>query len=216
MRANSLTNLGVSIERDIASGFDLIQVVAGIASEIEALAPYADEIATIVANLPDVTTVQQANEVLNSLSVSVTTLSEGSEATATLVGTEVRFGIPRGADGINGIDGVNNYTHVKYASDITGSGISDSSAGKKYIGIATTEDSVASVNPADYEWTKFVGEDGIDGANGADGADGEQGPRGLPGTDGLTPTMTVNYNETTGMLDIDTDYVLTPDTIKEW
>jgi hypothetical protein len=106
MRANSLTNLGVSIERDIASGFDLIQEVAGIASEIEALAPHADEIATIVANLPDVTTVQQANEVLNNLTVSVTTLPTGSMATAELVGTEVQLGIPRGATGADGYDGV--------------------------------------------------------------------------------------------------------------
>ena len=106
MRANSLTNLGVSIERDIASGFDLVQTVAGIASEIEALAPYANEIATIVANLPDVTTVQQASDLVNNLSVSVTTLPEGSAATATLVGTEIQLGLPKGDTGRAGYNGV--------------------------------------------------------------------------------------------------------------
>ena len=116
MRANSLTNLGVSIERDIASGFDLIQEVAGVASEIEALAPYADEIATIVANLPDVVTVQQANEVLNNLTVSVTTLPVGSEATAALVGTEIQLGIPRGATGADGQNGLTPEIEANYDS----------------------------------------------------------------------------------------------------
>ena len=120
MRANSLTNLGVSIERDIASGFDLIQTVAGIASEIEALAPYANEIATIVANLPDVTTVQQANEVLNNLTVSVATLPTGSMATVGLVGTEIQLGIPRGA---TGADGQNGLTPVIEASFDSATGI---------------------------------------------------------------------------------------------
>ena len=120
MRANSLTNLGVSIERDIASGFDLVQTVAGIASEIEALAPYANEIATIVANLPDVTTVQQANEVLNNLTVSVATLPTGSMATVGLVGTEIQLGIPRGA---TGADGQNGLTPVIEASFDSATGI---------------------------------------------------------------------------------------------
>jgi hypothetical protein len=120
MRANSLTNLGVAIERDIASGFDLVQAVAGVASEIEALAPHADEIATIVANLPDVATVQQANEVLNNLTVSVTTLPAGSAATAELVGTEIQLGIPRGA---TGADGQNGLTPVVEASFNAATGI---------------------------------------------------------------------------------------------
>ena len=57
MRANSLTNLGVALDYNVASDYDKVLVLSGIASEIEELAPHANEIATIVANLPDVLTV---------------------------------------------------------------------------------------------------------------------------------------------------------------
>lgn len=105
MRASSLTNLGVGVDYNIASDYDKVLVVAGLAEEIEALAPYADQIGEIVANLPDVLTVQQAVDVLNNLSVSVTTLEPGAVATSELVGTEIRLGIPRGEQGLQGIVG---------------------------------------------------------------------------------------------------------------
>ncbi len=105
MRANSLTNLGVSLDYNVASDYDKVLVLSGIASEIEALAPHANEIATLVANLPDVLTVQEASELVNNLTVKVTTLPAGSTATSELVGTEIRLGIPAGTQGAQGIQG---------------------------------------------------------------------------------------------------------------
>ncbi len=105
MRANSLTNLGVALDYNISSDYDKVLVLAGIASEIEELAPHANEIATLVANLPDVLTVQQAVDVINNLTVNVTTLMPGAEATSELVGTEIRLGIPAGTQGVQGIQG---------------------------------------------------------------------------------------------------------------
>lgn len=105
MRANSLTNLGVALDYNVTSDYDKVLVLAEIASEIEELAPHANEIATIVANLPDVLTVQEATDIINNLTVKITTLEPGSTATSELVGTEIRLGIPAGAQGIQGIRG---------------------------------------------------------------------------------------------------------------
>ena len=106
MRANSLTNLGVALDYNVVSDYDKVLVVAGLAEEIEALAPYASQIGEIVANLPDVLTVQQAVDVLNNLTVSVTTLEPGTDATSELVDTEIRLGIPRGDMGPRGYNGL--------------------------------------------------------------------------------------------------------------
>lgn len=106
MRASSLTNLGVGVDYNIASDYDKVLIVAGLAEEIEALAPYADQIGELIASLPDVLTVQQAVDVLNNLRVSVTTLPESAPATSELVGTEIRLGIPKGDRGPKGYDGL--------------------------------------------------------------------------------------------------------------
>ena len=105
MRANSLTNLGVALDYNVSSDYDKVLVLSGIASEIEELAPHANEIATLVANLPDVLTVQEASELVNNLTVKVTTLPAGSAATSELVGTAIRLGIPAGTQGLQGIQG---------------------------------------------------------------------------------------------------------------
>lgn len=105
MRANSLTNLGVALDYNVVSDYDKVLVVAGLASEIEELAPHANEIANLVANLPDVLTVQEASELVNNLTVKVTTLPAGSAATSELVGTEIRLGIPAGTQGVQGLQG---------------------------------------------------------------------------------------------------------------
>ena len=105
MRANSLTNLGVALDYNVSSEYDKVLVLSGIASEIEELAPHANEIATIVANLPDVLTVQEASELVNNLTVKVTTLPAGSVVTSELVGTEIRLGIPAGTQGVQGSQG---------------------------------------------------------------------------------------------------------------
>lgn len=50
------------------------------------------------------------------------------------------------------------YTWIMYADDINGNGISSSSEGKKYIGIAYNKTySNPSLNPKDYDWTLFQG-----------------------------------------------------------
>lgn len=118
MRANSLTNLGVALDYNVTSDYDKVLVLAGIASEIEELAPHATEIATIVANLPDVLTVQEATDIINNLTVSVTTLPAGSIATSELVGTEIRLGIPRGDAGSNGFDGLTPM--IEFSVDVNG------------------------------------------------------------------------------------------------
>lgn len=118
MRASSLTNLGVAIDYNIASDYDKVLALSEIASEIETLAPYANEIATIVANLPDVLTVQQAVGIINNLTVSVTTLEPGSIATSELVGTELRLGIPRGDIGPRGFNGL--APMVEFSVDVNG------------------------------------------------------------------------------------------------
>lgn len=120
MRANSLTNLGVALDYNVASDYDKVLVLSEIASEIEELAPHANEIATIVANLPDVLTVQEAADIINNLTVSVTTLEPGSTATSELVGTEIRLGIPAGVQGVQGIQGPKGDKGDKGDSGLTG------------------------------------------------------------------------------------------------
>lgn len=121
MRANSLTNLGVSLDYNVASDYDKVLVLSGIASEIEALAPHANEIATLVANLPDVLTVQEASELVNTLTVKVTTLPAGSTATSELVGTEIRLGIPTGTQGVQGVQGPKGDKGGRGDTGLTGS-----------------------------------------------------------------------------------------------
>ena len=75
-----------------------------------------------------------------------------------------------GIPGKPGADGKTYYTWVKYADDQNGNGMSDSPAGKYYIGFAFNKESqTESNNPRDYQWSKYRGEDGIPGADGADG-----------------------------------------------
>lgn len=77
---------------------------------------------------------------------------------------------PQGVPGTNGKDGKTYYTWIKYATDSSGSNISDSSTGMSYIGIAYNKESpTESSTPTDYKWTKIKGDDGIPGAKGADG-----------------------------------------------
>ena len=81
-------------------------------------------------------------------------------------GTDGKDGVP----GTNGKDGKTYYTWIKYATDSSGSNISDSPTGMSYIGIAYNKESqTESSTPTDYKWTKIKGDDGIPGAKGADG-----------------------------------------------
>ena len=77
---------------------------------------------------------------------------------------------PQGIPGADGADGKTYYTWIKYATDSSGSNISDSPTGMSYIGIAYNKGSqTESSTPTDYKWTKIKGDDGIPGAPGADG-----------------------------------------------
>ena len=77
---------------------------------------------------------------------------------------------PQGIPGANGVNGKTYYTWIKYATDSSGSNISDSPTGMSYIGIAYNKGSqTESSTPTDYKWTKIKGDDGIPGAKGADG-----------------------------------------------
>lgn len=71
-------------------------------------------------------------------------------------------------DGEDGKNGTTYYTWFKFADDASGSGMSDSPNGKYYIGFAYNKESqTESNNPADYQWSKYKGDDGKDGTDGA-------------------------------------------------
>lgn len=73
-----------------------------------------------------------------------------------------------GIPGKPGADGKTYYTWVRYADDARGNGMSDSPNGKYYIGFAYNKEvPTESNNPADYQWSKYKGDDGKDGADGA-------------------------------------------------
>lgn len=104
--------------------------------------------------------------------------STGWSSTAGANGTNGTNGIAGingtdGANGIAGIDGVNGvttYTWVKYASDSTGTGITDFPTGMTYLGMAYNKTtSVESTVKTDYTWSLIKGTDGIAGTNGING-----------------------------------------------
>jgi len=69
-----------------------------------------------------------------------------------------------GIPGKPGADGKTYYTWVRYADDARGNGMSDSPNGKYYIGFAYNKETpTESSDPADYQWTKYKGDDGQDG-----------------------------------------------------
>lgn len=69
-----------------------------------------------------------------------------------------------GIPGEPGKDGKTYYTWVRYADDASGNGMSDSPNGKYYIGFAYNKETpTESSDPADYQWTKYKGDDGQDG-----------------------------------------------------
>ncbi|ALU41949.1 hypothetical protein [Pseudoalteromonas rubra] len=97
---------------------------------------------------------------------------------------------PQGVPGEPGADGQTTYTWIKYAEGPTGSGMSDSPAGRDYIGFAYNKTTpVESTNPADYIWSKLRGEPGADGQDGTDGVPGE------PGADGQTLYTWIAYSD---------------------
>lgn len=79
----------------------------------------------------------------------------------------------KGDQGIQGPIGANGqptYTWIKYANDSDGTGISSSSIGKSYIGLAHNKVTATMSNtPSDYQWALFLGPQGIQGNTGPDG-----------------------------------------------
>ena len=78
----------------------------------------------------------------------------------------------RGIPGLKGVDGRTQYTHIAYADDATGGGFSQTVFIKPYIGMYQDFNPTDSMNPTDYRWTKWRGDDGADGIPGKAGADG--------------------------------------------
>lgn len=75
----------------------------------------------------------------------------------------------QGIQGPAGADGTSLYTWLKYADTPT-TGMSDSPAGKTYIGLAYNQaSSTESTNYGDYQWSLIQGPQGIPGTPGADG-----------------------------------------------
>lgn len=78
----------------------------------------------------------------------------------------------RGIPGLKGVDGRTQYTHIAYADDATGGGFSQTVFIKPYIGMYQDFNPTDSMNPTDYRWTKWKGDDGSQGIPGKPGADG--------------------------------------------
>lgn len=78
----------------------------------------------------------------------------------------------RGIPGLKGVDGRTQYTHIAYADDATGGGFSQTIFIKPYIGMYQDFNPTDSMNPTDYRWTKFKGDDGPQGIPGKAGIDG--------------------------------------------
>lgn len=101
-----------------------------------------------------------------------------------------------GKDGIagkDGSDGKTTYFHVKYSNIADPKTESDmSEEPSKYIGTYVDYVEADSVDPADYKWVKFMGEDGIDGQ------DGQNGIPGTNGVDGKTYYLHIKYSNDGG------------------
>ena len=88
-------------------------------------------------------------------------------------------------------DGTANYTWVKYASDATGTGLTDSPTGMSYIGIAVNKSSATeSTTATDYTWSLIKGDKGDTGAT------GPQGPAGAGGTVTSVAALTITTTGT--------------------
>ena len=82
---------------------------------------------------------------------------------------------PKGDQGIpgqRGADGRTQYTHIAYADNAFGAGMSQTDSNKQYIGVYQDFNAVDSTNPNSYKWTKWKGDDGANGLPGPKGADG--------------------------------------------
>lgn len=96
----------------------------------------------------------------------------------------------QGVQGEKGIDGKTYYTWIKYAIDALGTNMSDSPAGKNYIGLAYNKDTATeSTNASDYTWSLIKGDKGDKG---------DTGDKGEP--TGIVQSPTEPISKYTGML----------------
>jgi hypothetical protein len=88
----------------------------------------------------------------------------------------------QGIQGPAGSNGAPTYTWIKYGSNSSGAGISDSPIGMTYMGIAYNKlTQTESVTPSDYTWSLIQGAAGAQGSQGSQGIQGIQGPQGPAG-----------------------------------
>lgn len=103
----------------------------------------------------------------------------GNNPSAPGIATEYTWSKYRGDDGVDGQDGengVDSYTHVRYAEDIDGNGMTEQPTDHSYyIGIYVGNSSSAPDAPDQYTWSKYRGDNGVDGQDGQDGKDGQDG-----------------------------------------
>lgn len=129
--------------------------------------------------------------------VSITATYSGLAVTKTFTVSKSKQGLtgPQGEQGIPGpagADGKTLYTWIKYADTPT-SGMSDTPDGKDYIGIAYNKESATeSIDYSDYQWSKYVGPEGIPGPSGDDGKTSYFHIRYSENSDGNPMTTTPN------------------------
>ncbi|MDM1057864.1 hypothetical protein [Myroides odoratimimus] len=85
---------------------------------------------------------------------------------------------PKGDQGIaggKGVDGKTSYTHIAYADNASGGGLSQNPLNKEYIGMYVDFVQQDSTDPTKYKWSLIKG------------VKGDQGIAGPKGTDGKTP-----------------------------
>lgn len=102
-------------------------------------------------------------EILTMAQVTISNVFDGDDGED---GVDGKDGVP-GLPGPSGKDGQSLYTWVKYATNASGTNMSDLPDGRSYIGFAYNKNTpVESTNPLDYEWAKIEGSQGSVGADG--------------------------------------------------
>jgi hypothetical protein len=142
-------------------------LVAGDGASLYTWIKYADD--SIGTGLSD----SPANKIFIGIAVNKTSATEST------VATDYTW------SQIKGNDGSPTYTWIKYADDAIGTGLSNTSTGKSYIGFAVNKTSTTeSTTASDYEWVLIKGDKGDTGLTGATGAAGPQGVAGPTGATG--------------------------------
>ena len=192
-RGTSLNNLsGTAVSREIDSKYDVIKLVSGHLVAIEAVA--TEDLAALTAAL---------NEAKDFTGITVVVGETAGWDPVTKVLTVTSEKGDKGDEGERGTDGVNNYIHVRYSTNVGGTNMDVQPGGKTYIGINVSGDPTGSSNPNDYQWIRYVGRDGVDGVDGVDGLDGASG---LNGRHGKVPVIEFSMDSDGNLLYEVVDY----------